>query len=219
MYDFLKSKTVLYIEDEELHRNSLLELIGNYFDRFYTASSANKGYEIFKNKKVDIVITDIEMAGMNGLELFEKIRQENSEVHLVVLSAYTKTEYLLKAIPFKLEQYIVKPLTPKKLRGLLKTLNKAFSHKNILYLAPNIELDKDSSIIVVDGKEYSLTTKEYGILTILADKKVISYNAIEPLWGEEIATNHAIRSCIKKLRKKLPEKFLKTRSGLGYYIN
>lgn len=218
MYKFLKDKTLLYIEDEKSIRDNVTELLSDYFGSFYAASSAEEGYEVFKNKQIHIIITDIEMGNMNGLELLEKIREEDSKIHLVVVSAHTKIEYLLEAIPFKLEQYVVKPLNSKKIRELLSTLNDAFSDSNRIILSPTVVLDKERSIIDVEGEERALTAKENAILTILADKKVISYDEIEFLWGEEIASDNAIRSCIKKLRKKLPDKLLKTRSGLGYYI-
>ena len=218
MYNFLKDKTVLYIEDEQDIRENVTELISEHFFKFHTSSSAEEGYQLFQDKKIDIVITDIEMASMSGLDLLEKIREENSKIHLVVISAHTKIEYLLEAIPFKLEQYVVKPLNSKKIRELLSTLNEAFSNDNIVSLAPNLLLDKERSVIIFNAKEEVLTSKENGILTILAEKKMITYDEIEYLWGDEIASDNAIRSCIKKLRKKLPDKFLKTRSGLGYYI-
>jgi len=218
MYKFLKDKIVLYIEDEQKIRENVTELISEHFFKFHTASSAEEGYEIFQDEKIDIIITDIEMASMSGLELLEKIREEDNKIHLVVISAHTKIEYLLEAIPFKLEQYVVKPLNSKKIRELLTTLNEAFSNENVIALAPNIMFDKERSTICINGKEEALTAKESGILSILSDKKVISYTEIERLWGDEIASDNAIRSCIKKLRKKLPDKLLKTRSGLGYYI-
>jgi DNA-binding response OmpR family regulator len=218
MYKFLKDKTLLYIEDEKLIRENLTELISEYFGIFHVASSAEEGYEVLHNKKPDIIITDIEMGNMSGLDLLEKVRKENSKIHLVVISAHTKIEYLLEAIPFKLEQYVVKPLNSKKIRELLITLNEAFSNKNLVTLAPYVILNKERSLLSVKGKEEALTTKESAILSILAEKKVITYDEIEFLWGEEIASDNAIRSCIKKLRKKLPDKLIKTRSGLGYYI-
>jgi DNA-binding response OmpR family regulator len=218
MYKFLKDKTVLYIEDEQDIRENVTELISEHFATFHTASSAEEGYEVFEDNKIDIIITDIEMASMSGLDLLEKIREENSKIHLVVMSAHTKIEYLLEAIPFKLEQYVVKPLTSKKVRELLKTLNAAFSDSNIVELSPSVMLNKERSMICIGGKEEALTSKECGVLSILSDKKMITYEEIEFLWGEEIASENAIRSCIKKLRKKLPDKLLKTRSGLGYYI-
>jgi len=219
MYKFLKDKTLLYIEDEQAIRESVTELLADYFFAFHVAKNAEEGYALFQKDKIDIIITDIEMGDMNGLELLEKIRQENSKIHLVVISAHTKIEYLLEAIPFKLEQYVVKPLNSKKIKELLTTLNEAFASDTILELSSEVRLDRVCQVLFVKGKEEPLTLKEFGVLEILGTKKVITYDEIEYLWGEEIATENAIRSCIKKLRKKLPDKFLRTRSGLGYFID
>jgi len=219
MYKFLKDKTLLYIEDEQAIRESVTELLADYFFAFHVAKNAEEGYALFQKEKIDIIITDIEMGDMNGLELLEKIRQENSKIHLVVISAHTKIEYLLEAIPFKLEQYVVKPLNSKKIKELLTTLNEAFASDTILELSSEVRLDRARQVLFVKGKEEPLTLKEFGVLEILGTKKVITYDEIEYLWGEEIATENAIRSCIKKLRKKLPDKFLRTRSGLGYFID
>ena len=218
MYKYLKEKTVLYIEDEKAIRDNVTELISEHFAHFYTASSAEEGYEIFQNESINIIITDIEMANMSGLDLLEKIRETDNKIHLVVMSAHTKIEYLLEAIPFKLEQYVVKPLTSKKIRELLRTLNLAFSSINLVELTPNLMLNKEASLLYFNQKEESLTRKERDFLTILADKKSISYDEIDRLWGNEVPSQNAIRSMIKKLRRKLPEKILKTRTGFGYYI-
>jgi DNA-binding response OmpR family regulator len=218
MYKFLKDRTVLYIEDEEIIRRNVTELIGDYFKAFHTADNGEDGFEKFVAKKIDIVIVDIELPKMNGIELLRKIRELDKNVHLVVISAHTKTEYLLDSISFKLEQYIVKPLSSRKVRGLLKNLNEEFSKDTIIELTSNVLMDKEAGVISFDGIEHTLTKKESKILSILADKKNISYDEIDRVWGNDIPTQNAVRSMIKKLRKKLPTGVLKTRMGFGYYL-
>jgi DNA-binding response OmpR family regulator len=218
MYKFLKDKTVLYIEDEDDIRENVTELISDHFGIFHTASDGEEGYEKFLDGGIDIVIVDIELPRMNGIELLRKIRQEDSKIHLVVISAHTKTEYLLDSIPFKLEQYLVKPLTSRKIKALLSTLNDAFIHDNVVQLVPAVLLDKDRATICFADEKHALTKKELSILTILADKKVITYDEIDLQWEDEVPSANAVRSCIKKIRQKLPENLLKTRSGVGYYI-
>jgi DNA-binding response OmpR family regulator len=218
MYKFIKDKTVLYIEDEEMIRKNVTELISDYFGAFDTASSGEEGYEKFLDNKYDIIIVDIELPKMNGIELLGKIRELNKEIHLVVISAHTKTEYLLGSIPFKLEQYIVKPLTSRKIKELLTTLNGAFSSDSVVELVSAVLLNRETSSVSFLGKEFSLTKRELGILSILADKKVITYDEIDRQWEDEVPSENAVRSCIKKLRRKLPTGILKTHSGIGYYV-
>jgi len=141
-----------------------------------------------------------------------------SKIHLLVVSAHTNTEYLLDSISFKLEQYLVKPLTSRKIKTLLSTLNDAFISDCVVELTPAVLLDKKKVTISFSGKEYALTKRELGILSILADKKVITYDEIDREWESEVPSQNAVRSCIKKIRQKLPNNLLKTRSGVGYYI-
>ena len=218
MYNALKDKNVLYIEDEDQIRENVTELLSDYFNAFHTANSGEEGYEKFLVKKIDIVIVDIELPKMNGIELLQKIRDRDKEIHLVVISGHTKTEYLLGAIPFKLEEYIVKPLNSRKIRELLSRLDEAFSGDLITEIIPEVLLDRERAIVFFDGSEHPLTKRELDILSILADKKVISYDEIDALWGHDIPTANAVRTCIKRLRQKLPEDTLKTRMGFGYYV-
>ena len=218
MYNALRDKNVLYIEDEDQIRENVTELLSEYFNAFHTAKSGEEGYEKFLVEKIDIVIVDIELPKMNGIELLEKIRDKDKDIHLVVISAHTKTEYLLGAIPFKLEQYIVKPLNSRKVRELLTNLDEAFSSGLIMEVVPNVLLNKEKAIVSFDNNEHPLTKRELDILSTLADKKVISYDEIDGLWGHDIPTANAVRTCIKRLRQKLPDNTLKTRMGFGYYV-
>jgi len=218
MYKFLKDKTVLYVEDEAPIRQSVTELIADYFKRFDTASSAEEGYEKFLEGGYDIIISDIELPKMSGLDMFAKIRKTDKKIHLVIISAHSKVEYLLNSISFKLEQYLIKPLNSKKIKELLSILNEVFADKSVTLLAPNIILNQEKSTLIVEQEERPLTKKELGILSILAQKKVVTYDEIDLQWEDEPPSQNAVRSCIKKLRQKLPIGVLKTRSGVGYYI-
>jgi len=111
MYDALKNKTVLYIEDELDVLQNISELLSHFFKTFYTASDGEMGYQTFINNKIDILLVDIELPKMNGIELIKKIRQTHKDLPVVVISAYTKTDYLLESIELNLDKYIVKPLT------------------------------------------------------------------------------------------------------------
>ena len=218
MYKFLKEKTLLYVEDEKNIRENVTELIADYFGVFHTASTGEEGYEKFLDNSYDIVISDIELPQMSGIDLLGKIRKSDKNIHLVIISAHTKIDYLLSSIPFKLEQYLIKPLNSKKIRELLSTLNDSFSENSLVELTPSLWLNREKSVIIFKEKEESLTKKELGFLSILVDKKVISYDEIDRLWGYDIPSQNAIRSMIKKLRRKLPKGVLHTRVGFGYYV-
>lgn len=218
MYDFLKDKTVLYIEDEPAVLENISELLSNFFSHFYTALNAEEGYTIFKDKSIDILLVDIELPRMNGISLIKKIRKIDKNLPIVIISAYTKTDYLLESVELHLDKYIVKPLTSRKIHLLLESLNNDFYHENYLYLSDKLFFDKDNIVLYYEGKEIPLTKRESNFLSAVVQNKVITYNEIYLLWDNEIPTDNAIRSFVKYLRRKLPDNILKNRSGVGYYI-
>jgi len=218
MYDFLKDKTALYVEDELDVLKNISELLSNFFGAFYTASDGKSGYDMFVGHKIDVLLVDIELPKMNGIELIRKIRQTHKDIPIVVISAYTKTDYLLDSIELKLDQYIVKPLTSKKIHELLEKLNQTFVDDNLIELTTGVLVDKNTLTVSFGDIQNSLSKKELQILTILSQFKIINYDEINALWENEIPTQNAIRSFIKHLRKKLPENLLKNRNGFGYVI-
>jgi len=218
MYDFLKDKTALYVEDELDVLKNISELLSNFFGAFYTASDGELGYKVFLDHKIDVLIVDIELPKMNGIELIKKIRQTHKDIPIVVISAYTKTDYLLDSIELKLDQYIVKPLTSKKIHEFLEKLNNTFIDEDIIELSAGVLIDKNTFTVSFGETQNSLSKKELEVLSILAQNKSINYDEINVLWEDESPTQNAIRSFIKYLRKKLPENLLKNRNGFGYVI-
>jgi len=218
MYSFLKDKSVLFVEDEIEVLKNISEFLRHFFKKVYIAPNGELAYQIFQENHIDAVLVDIELPKMNGIELIRKIRKVDNKVSVIIISAYTKTDYLLDSIELNLDKYIVKPLTSKKINILLEKLNSVFAHQNTIQLINGVYLNSDKSTIIFDNKEYTLTKKEFEFISILAEKKIITYNEIDMLWGSEIPTQNAIRSFIAKLRKKLPENIIKNRSGVGYFI-
>jgi len=218
MYSFLKDKSALYVEDELDVLKNISTLLSGFFKHFYTASDGLQALEQFDRKHVDLILVDIELPKMNGIELIKQIRETNQDILVVIISAYTKTDYLLESVELGLTKYIVKPLTSKKIHTLLDVVNKHFSLNDMILLSPGIELDKHASVVRYDKEEYALSKKELDFLMIMASQRMVSYDEISSLWEDTVPTENAIRSYIKHLRKKLPAGVLKNRNGIGYYI-
>jgi len=218
MYEALKSKSALYIEDEKDVLKNISELLSQFFRNFYTASNGEEGYGIFQEKEIDVLLVDIELPKMNGIELIKKIRQTDKTLPIVVISAYTKTDYLLESIELHLDKYIVKPLTSRKIYSILSTLNNDFSEDEVIACGNDVVIYRIKNTLRHHGIMHALTKKETAFLTILCQKKMVTYDEIIELWGEDIPSENAVRSFIKHLRKKLPENFLKNRNSVGYYV-
>jgi len=113
--------TALYVEDELEVRNTLSSMIGDMFQNFLTASNGKEGLEIFIENKdtVDIIITDINMPELNGLEMIEKINEIKS-IPIIITSAYNDSEFLHQAISLGVSSYVNKPIDVKVLFEELK---------------------------------------------------------------------------------------------------
>ena len=105
MYD----KTLLYIEDDRETASFMEEVLAEYFSTVYTAHSGEEALDITIQKDIDLVLTDIELPGMNGLETLQRIREQNKYAGFIVFSAYDMKEYLFEAIDIGVCGYLVKP--------------------------------------------------------------------------------------------------------------
>ena len=150
MYDYLKNRSVLYVEDEKDVLNNISKLLTKFFDNFYTALDGITALDIFYEKDIDIMLVDIELPKMSGIELIREVRKTNKDVKIIIISAYTKTDYLLESVELGLSKYVVKPLTSKKIRTILETIDNYYK-----------DLDKTTSLCgaTIDRKNFIL--KQY----------------------------------------------------------
>ena len=214
----LRDKKVLYVENDAEVLSNISQMLSNFFDTIYTASDGLEALSIYREHDIDILIVDIEMPRLSGIDLIKQIRRDDSETLAIIISAYTKTDYLLESVELGLVKYIVKPLTSKKINELLQKIKEHFEEDNIVWLSDELYIDTSRSMVVSKNIEHPLTPRELKFLLTLSNHRVITYEQIFDIWDGDEPTDNAIRSCVKYLRKKLPDGFIKNRSGVGYYI-
>ncbi len=115
--------SVLFVEDEELLRAIYQRILDKMVARLYIAENGRAGLEAFERHKPDLVITDIMMPVMDGLEMVERIRITDKAVKLVILSAYGEAEYFMEAIKVGVNHFLLKPVETKKLTALVEELS------------------------------------------------------------------------------------------------
>ena len=125
-----KGLKLLYVEDDAMARETTLKLLNNLFDTIVVAVDGEDGLEKFKNESFDIVLSDINMPNLNGLEMLEHIRNIDETISILLLSAHNDSQYFLQAIELSIDGYILKPL-------LYEQLFKAF-----FKITKNIQLRK-----------------------------------------------------------------------------
>ncbi len=219
----LKTLTVLYAEDEEGIRKNIANSLRYYVKEVIEAKDGLEAYELYKKHKIDILYTDILMPNLNGIELVKKIREQDSDLAIVMISAHTEKEYLLKAVELHLEQYIVKPMDLKALKASLeKCVNLINQNHSIIKNLPNgFRYDFDNKTLSKDNKPIKLTKKEVAFFELLLKNthRVVTYSEIENIvYGGDFMSDLALKSLIRNLRNKFSKKHLKNYSGIGYKL-
>ena len=120
---------VLYVEDNEQARESMVGLLHNLFNEVVVAVDGQDGLEkFFQNGKIDLIITDINMPRLNGLDLIDKIREKDNNVSILVLSAHSEPSYFSKSSKKDIDGYLYKPLESKQfIEAITKVVKKAAS--------------------------------------------------------------------------------------------
>ncbi len=116
--------SILFVEDEELLRAIYERILEKVVNRLYIAENGKEGLEQYKIHKPDLIITDIMMPVMDGLEMVDHIRKNDNNVRLVILSAYGEAEYFMDAIKIGVNSFLLKPVETKKLIFLVEELAK-----------------------------------------------------------------------------------------------
>ena len=216
----LKSMTILYAEDDpDVQRNvsGYLELV---FGNVVGASSGTEAYERYQTGGIDVVLTDIDMPGLNGIDLAKKIREFDQTTPIIIMTAHTKPEYLIDAVELNITRYLVKPFVGE---ALLGALEKSFSQTNDgpVSITGQLFYDTHEKQLIDAGRIIPLTVKESRLLELFLRRKnqLLSPEEIERyIWEEEFVTDSALRALIKNLRKKLPVDCIKNQVGLGYKL-
>ncbi len=119
-----KDVTLLYVEDDLMTLEEISYVLKKYIKNLIVAKNGQEGLSLFKKHNPDMVITDINMPVMNGLEMSEKIFKINPNVPIAVTTAYSDGEYLIKAIELGIDKYILKPINLKEILVIIqKSLN------------------------------------------------------------------------------------------------
>nr|WP_320117706.1 response regulator transcription factor [uncultured Marinifilum sp.] len=220
---------ILLVDDEA----DILEFLSyNLKKEGFQVSTAGDGKEaIEKAKKFHphLIILDVMMPEMDGIETCEKIRSlpEFSDVLISFLTARGEDYSQIAGFEAGADDYINKPIKPKvfisRVKALLKRSGRISgenSASNKLITIGNISIDRERYLIIQNGKEFSLPRKEFELLVLLVSRpqKVFTRDAIySSIWGEKIIVgDRTIDVHIRKLREKIGDKYIQTVKGVGY---
>jgi len=221
----IRDISILLAEDESELRELLHEYLQLFFSRVYAAASGDEAYDIYKQKKPDIIITDISMPKLDGLEMISNIRENDKETKIIVMSAHSEQEKLLLAIKLNLESYLIKPIKTETLKTILLDIVKDVREKSHrTYVGENIYWEHETNTLWGNSKEIKLRKMESMLLKLLFSKpndifstKEIFDHLHETKSDKEFSV-HAVTSLMKRLRAKLPNEVIHNIYGSGYKV-
>lgn len=230
------SDTNILVVDDEKEIAELIEiyLVSDGY-KVHKAYTADKGFEILESMKIDLVLLDIMMPGMDGLTMCKKIREVNN-IPIIMISAKSADLDKILGLSTGADDYVTKPFNPLELTARVKSQLRRYTQLN-----PNnpneksdneisiqgLDINKEDHRVVVYGEEIKLTPIEFDILHLLASNpgKVFSTDEIfEKVWNEKVyEANNTVMVHIRRLRGKMKEdsranKIITTVWGVGYKI-
>ncbi|HEF4281970.1 TPA: response regulator transcription factor [Campylobacter jejuni] len=218
-----KELIILVVEDEVKARESMINILSERFSKVIGAQNGDEGLKKFKKFKPDLVITDIAMPIMDGLDMVREIKEISDDVPIVVLSAYSEKERLLRSIDIGIDKYLIKPVDIEELFKVLDYLIGEKIEANMLVkISEEYQFNKTKRTLIYNGEEIVLTKKELAFISLLLKQPgalVLHEDIKKNVWIGEHVSDTAVRTFIKRVRDKVGEDFIKNVPSLGYKIN
>lgn len=218
-----KELIVLVVEDEIKTRESLISVLNSRFAKVIGAQNGDEGLKKFKKFKPDLVITDIAMPIMDGLDMAKEIKEISDDVPVVALSAFSEKDRLLRSIDIGIDKYLIKPIDVEELFKVLDELiGEKIDTNALINISEEYQFNKIKRLIIHNGEEIVLTKKELAFVSLLLRQPgvlVLHEDIKKNVWIGEHVSDTAVRTFIKRVRDKVGEDFVKNVPGLGYKIS
>ena len=226
--NLLKQIVLLYADDEPDILKHYSNYFKNYFRVVHTAVDGKEALAAYRENKPDVVILDINMPYLSGLEVAKKIRESDSDVNIILLTARGDKEALMEAVELGLVTYLEKPIQRDALKKALTKLNQKIKSDNSInlwfYENSYYIWDKTKQQLFYKQEQILLTKQEIILLEILIANNGVKVNyqdIYEEIWFNEDKEykESTIKTLISALRVKLPPKAIENVYGMGYYLN
>lgn len=219
---------ILIVEDEIDLCDTIaegLQIDGYAVDTCYDGEEA---YELIATETYDLVVLDLNLPGMDGIDILTEIRKENKELKVLILSARASVSDKVLGLDTGANDYLAKPFDFEELEARIRSLlRRTFTQENTVLRWKTIALDTVRRMLTINGNALSLTKKELALIEyfLLHPSHVISQEELmEHVWNMEADSfSNAVRVHIASLRKKLKSALdydpISTKIGEGYFLN
>jgi len=220
--------TILYAEDNDSIRENYVSFLKSYFGKVYEANNGTTALELYNKNRPDVLLLDINMPGINGLELARQIRQKDETVKIIMLTAYSDTDNLLQATELNLTKYLVKPIKTFELEEIvtstIEKLNNQNTEESYLQINQEFKWDKINHKLYKNDEDISLTKKEMVLLNLFCtnvDSTFSNAQIMDHLWKDDFnldPNTSKLRVLFSKLRSKIEFDLFITTYGIGYKL-
>ena len=218
----LSNIKVLIVEDDQMTVSSIKQSLSMYCKKVDTAYDGISGFEKFEKFKPDVVIADINMPEMNGLEMVHAMHEISPHLPVIIMTSYDSSENMLESINQRVYSYLRKPIQIEDLQTQLLMATKDI-YNSIISLENNFTYNKDTKTLKnEDGVCICFTKTEKKLFHLLISNvdRVVDFTVIENyVWEDKSMSVEALRMCIKKIRAKTYGNVIENVQGCGYRIN
>ena len=213
---------ILVVEDDKIIREGICEYLSEFGYEMYEAEDGRKALNIFKDKDINLIILDIQIPLLNGLEVLKEVRKE-SKIPILMLTAFSDEEYKISAFSSLADGYIEKPFSLPVLKVRIDSLIKRYYKEVEKFIYKDLEVNFSSYTAKVKDEFIDVNAKELEILKYLLENEghVLTRNQIiDNVWKEteDIPFDRVIDVYIKELRKKLRLDCIITIRNVGYKL-
>lgn len=199
--DPLQDRTVLYVEDDRIVQMLTQKLLAKRFKKVWTANNGAEGLKRFREKRPDIVVTDIRMPEMNGLEMASAIKAESPETPILVTSIFNLQDYFLRAIDIGIDHYLLKPVDAAHIFRVLERISRSLQVQEERRMYEQAFADAGSAITIYDLNQQIIAVNDaFCRLTGYSRKELIGQTA--KLWR----SGHHPESFYEDIQKTLEAK-------------
>lgn len=213
---------ILVVDDEELIRNVIKEYIENENYEYIEAKNGEEALNLVKfNNDIDLIIMDIMMPKMDGFTACKEIKKIKN-IPIIVLSARSDEFDKLTGFDLGIDDYVIKPFSPKELMARIKAVLKRNNDDSDKFIYEDLAIDYKAHSVKIDGVPLKLTPKEYDLLVYFVKNQNIALTReqlLSNIWGYDFfGDDRTIDTHIKMLRNNLGKyrDLIKTVRSLGY---
>lgn len=218
--NLLKSLSVLVVEDDEIARLMIAQGIKPHCESYYEAKDGLEGLDMFKEHRIDIIVTDIHMPGINGFEMMKEILTLKSFQLFIVMTSYDTDKNIISSINEGACSFLRKPIDIKELQtALLMTSGRI--DQTLKTISPNIMIDPRKELIYKNKEPIFLTQKNHKIFWLLCYNlgQLVSYEMFEDyIYSGEAVNKSVLHVAILRIKQQLGKINIVNIVNIGYVL-